>query len=70
LKAKSFQGAHYPELEHELLIWIRRMDTKQACLTDDVIVEQARAMLALLDTAQNCRVPIADAWPQSGTEGG
>ena len=44
LKAKSFKGAHYPELEHELFVWIRRIETKKACLTDDVIMEKARAI--------------------------
>ena len=44
LKAKSFKGAHYPELEHELLDWIRCMETNHAGLSDNVILEKARAI--------------------------
>jgi hypothetical protein len=40
LNAKSFQGSHYPELEHKFLFaWFRRCETRHAAITDDIITE-------------------------------
>ena len=37
LSSKSFQGTHFPDLEHELFAWVRRCESRKACLTDDII---------------------------------
>ena len=37
LAAKSFQGTHFHELEHELFAWVRQCESRKACLTHDKI---------------------------------
>ena len=51
LSAKSFQGTHFPELEDELFAWVRRCESRKACLTDDIITEKALSMAATLGLA-------------------
>jgi hypothetical protein len=46
LAAKSFQGTHFPELEDGLFAWVRRCESRKACLTDDIITEKAMSMAA------------------------
>ena len=48
LAAKSFQGTHFPELEDRLFAWVRRCESRKACLTDDIITEKALSMAATL----------------------
>jgi hypothetical protein len=46
LAAKSLQGTHFPELEDELFGWVRRCESRKACLTDEIITEKALSMAA------------------------
>ena len=42
--SKSIQRSHFPDLEHDLFSWVRRCESRKACLTDDTIIEKAKAM--------------------------
>ena len=44
LTSKSFQRSHFPDLEHDLFAWVRRCESRKSCLTDDTIIEKAKAM--------------------------
>ena len=43
-KSKAIQGSKYHKLELELFSFFRHNETKKACLTDDVLTEQDRAI--------------------------
>ncbi len=46
LAAKSLQGTHFPELEGEWFAWVRRCESRKACLTDEIITKKALSMAA------------------------
>ena len=48
---KSFQETYFPELEDGLFAWVRRCESRKACLTDDIITEKALSMAATLGLA-------------------
>ena len=49
LQAKSFKGSKFPKLEQELFSWFRRNETKQACLTDDILNVKAKEIAERLN---------------------
>ena len=42
--AKSFQGAHYPDLERELLAWLCQIQSREACLAYDELANKAMVL--------------------------
>ena len=42
---KASKRSHFPDLEHDLFAWVCRCESSKACLTDDTIIEKAKANL-------------------------